>query len=152
MARQVSGPNDHPCSTTFLQIYKALSVYSILKPPKTGNCMILDNTTPKITINDLKTVFNDNTAERTSKLNSLKSKLDSLAVKITDINTVFDEDIHNYYKTDIKYCVIYYICGYITKSFSKSITCDTCRTAVIGTVSIHTFYLNKLLEFFFVFR
>lgn len=81
MARQVSGPNDHPCSTTFLQIYKILSVYSILKAPKTSNCMILDDTSPKITINDLKTVFNDNTAERTSKLNSLKSKLDSLAVK-----------------------------------------------------------------------
>lgn len=80
MARQVSGPNDHPCSTTFLQVYKTLSVYSILKPPKTGNCMILDDTTPKITINDLKTVFNDNIAERTAKLKSLKNKLDLLAV------------------------------------------------------------------------
>lgn len=152
MARQVSGPNDHPCSTTFLQVYKTLSVYSILKPPKTGNCMILDDTTPKITINDLKTVFNDNTAERTAKLKSLKNKLDLLAVQETDIESVFDEQIHNYFKADTKDCVIYYICGYITKHFTKSITCDVCRTAVIGILFKHTFYLNKLLDFCLFFR
>jgi len=47
MARQVSGPND-PCSTTFLQVYKTLSVYSILKPPKTDNCKVLDDNTPTL--------------------------------------------------------------------------------------------------------
>lgn len=57
IVRQVSGPNEHPYSSTFLQIYKTLSMYSILKPPNTGNCKILDSGTPKITINDLKTVF-----------------------------------------------------------------------------------------------
>jgi len=67
--------------------------------------MILDDPTPKITINDLKTVFNDNT----SNLKSLKSKLDLLVVQETYINIVFDEDIHNYYKADTKDCVIYYI-------------------------------------------
>jgi len=115
----------------------------------------LDDRTPKITINDLKTVFNDNTAESTSKLKSLKSKLDLLAVQETDINIVFDEDIHNYYKADTKDYVIYYIymCLWIhPKHFTKSITCDVCRTAVIGYVSIHTFYLNKLLEFCLFFR
>jgi len=152
MARQVSGPNDHPCSTTFLQLYKTLSVYSILKPPKTGNCKVLDENTPKITINDMKTIFNDITAERTLKLQSLKNKLDLLAKQQTDIDIVFDEDIHNYYKFDAKDCVIYYICWYITKHFTKSITCNVCRTAVIGTVSIHKFYLNELLEFCLFFR
>lgn len=112
----------------------------------------MDNNTPKITINDLKTVFNDNTAERTSKFKSLKSKLDLLAVQETDINIVFDEDIHKYLKADTKDCVIYYICGYITKHFTKCITCDICRTTVIGIMSIHTFYLNKLLKFCLFFR
>jgi hypothetical protein len=32
---QANGPNDHPITITFLQVYKLLSVYSILKPPKT---------------------------------------------------------------------------------------------------------------------
>lgn len=51
--------------------------------------MILDDTTPKITINDLKTMFNGNTAERTTKLKSLKNKLDLLAEQETDIVIVF---------------------------------------------------------------
>jgi len=51
--------------------------------------MILDDTTPKITINDLKTVFINNTAKRTAKLKPLKNKLDLLAVQETDIDIVF---------------------------------------------------------------
>jgi len=100
----------------------------------------------------MKTIFNNNTAERTLKLQSLKNKLDLLAKQQTEyIDIVFDEDIHNYYKADTKDCVIYYICGYITKHFTKSITCNVCRTAVTGTVSIHKFYLNELLEFYLFF-
>ena len=34
------GTNDYPCTPTFLQIYKILSVLSILKPPKLGNCTL----------------------------------------------------------------------------------------------------------------
>jgi len=41
MRRQATGPNDHPTTPTFLQVYKMLSIYSILKPSKTGNCKIL---------------------------------------------------------------------------------------------------------------
>jgi len=40
--RQVAGPNDHPSTPTFLQLYRMLSVYSLVKPPKTGNCTILE--------------------------------------------------------------------------------------------------------------
>lgn len=132
IARQVSGPNDHPCSSTFLQIYKTLSVYSILKPPKTGNCKILDSGTPKITIDDLKNVFNNDTTER-NKINLLKQKLDMLVVQETKIDIVFDTSIHSYFKAETKDCVIYYICGYITKNYTKRITCELCRKALIGT-------------------
>lgn len=30
--RQVAGPNDHPSTPTFLQLYRMLSVYSLVKP------------------------------------------------------------------------------------------------------------------------
>lgn len=40
--RQVSGPNDHPTAPTFLQLYRMLSVYAVIKPPKTGNCTIFE--------------------------------------------------------------------------------------------------------------
>lgn len=34
------GQNDHPATGTFLQLYKLLSMYSALKPPKYGNCTV----------------------------------------------------------------------------------------------------------------
>ena len=40
--RQVSGPNDHPTTPTFLQLYRMLSVYAVLKPNKTGNCTVFE--------------------------------------------------------------------------------------------------------------
>jgi len=38
----VSGPNDHPTTPTFLQLYRMLSVYAVIKPPKTGNCTVFE--------------------------------------------------------------------------------------------------------------
>lgn len=114
--------------------------------------MILDDTTPKITINDLKTVFNDNTAKRNEKLKSLKNKLDLLAVQETDIDIVF---LMNKFIIILKLTqkiVLFIMYGYITNHFTKSITCDVCRTAVIGILFIHRFYLNKLLDFCLFFR
>lgn len=40
MIRQADGPNDHPTGPTFLHLYRILSLYSVLKPPKYGNCTI----------------------------------------------------------------------------------------------------------------
>lgn len=66
MVRQATGPNEHLSAPTFLQVYKLLSISSVLKPPKTGNCQILDSTTPK-TLTDLKELFKSNLSEGNKK-------------------------------------------------------------------------------------
>lgn len=40
--RQVAGPNNHPTTPMFLQQYRMFSVYSKIKPSKSGNCCILE--------------------------------------------------------------------------------------------------------------
>ncbi|KAH9371326.1 hypothetical protein HPB48_013719 [Haemaphysalis longicornis] len=40
-ARQAACDNDHPDMPTFLQSYRMLSVYSLVKPPKYGNCEVI---------------------------------------------------------------------------------------------------------------
>lgn len=37
-----TNPNNHPNCPTFLEVYEMLTMYSILKPHKTGNCFVLD--------------------------------------------------------------------------------------------------------------
>lgn len=118
-----------------------LSVYSILRPPKTGNCKILDSNENKITISDLKDSFNnDIESERMKKINSLKSKLDTFVIHNVEIDDVFESNIHNYNKVEATECVVYYLCGYLARYFAKRITCEVCKTPVIGMM--HKLMIN----------
>jgi len=118
-ARQATGPNDLPTTPTFLQIYKMLSVYSILKPPKTGNCKILEKNTPKIIINDLKNIFVIDKIDKENKLLKLQERLDFIVKEGKwETEDVFESDIHNYctpYKAEVTDCVIYYISGFVCR-------------------------------------
>lgn len=109
-------------------------MYSILKPPKTGNRKILDTNTDKITITDLKNIFNENnsTSQRTEKINILQNRIDSMIEEDTEIDDIFDNNIHNYFKSKVEDCVINYICGFITKNLTKKINCDACLKMIKG--------------------
>ena len=116
-----------------------LSIYFLLKPPKTGNCKILESTRSihTISINDLQYDVNNDTPQRDEKIENFKNKLDSMITVDMELDEIFDNSIHNYYKPEVGDCVLYYICGYITKNITKNIKCDICRTAIIG---MYTFF------------
>lgn len=129
MVRQATGPNDHPTTPTFLQVYKILSAYSILKPPKSGNCTILETETPKITMNDIKNVFNADESVRCTKIKKLAGTLDSIVDSgLWEADDIFD---HNYCKTSVKECVTYYICGYVSRKLSNHTKCNICKMAIL---------------------
>jgi len=110
--RQAAGSNDHPSAPTFLQLYKLLSSYSILKPPKSGNCTVDDDSplTPVITISDLKDIYNP---EKSHLVEDLKNKLNKI---ITEKEWEFSDVVeHNYSKAEVKDCLIYYLTGMYSK-------------------------------------
>lgn len=148
MARQATGPNDHPTTPTFLQIYKMLSVYSILKPPKTGNCKILEKNTPKITLNDIKSIFVNDKVDKEDKLLKLQERLDLIVKEGKwEAEDVFESDIHNYCtpnKAEVTDCVIYYISGFVCRHILKHTNCDVCINALKGTI----FYPKRYLLIF----
>lgn len=120
-------------------MYKLLSVYSILKPPKTGNCQILDSSSPKITYNDIKEIFCKEQSQRDIKINTLKTKLDYLAEEgdWDSVNNILLND-HNYcseVKSTAKDCVIYYICGYMCRQVNKYTKCEKCLLALKGNIN-----------------
>jgi len=120
--RQSTGPNDAPATPTFLQVYKILTAYSILNPPpKSGNCTILDTSKPKITLDDIKQVFDADQSIRSIKINELASRLD----KIADM--------------------AYYICGYVSRQILKHTKCTSCKLAIqTGKYYCLSSYLNKI--------
>jgi len=110
-----------------------LSVYSIIKPPKSGNCTILEGTSiqylklitliyfnfldnvPVISICDLRDIVSEQNinSERSIKINILKKKIDSIVEDGQwDLDDVFQD--HNYCKTTdstVFECVVYFLAG-----------------------------------------
>ena len=65
---------------TFLQLYRLLSTYKLIKPPKFGNCGVneLDSRRkPGITFDNFKRIFSENEPSE-SAIQKLKLQLDSL--------------------------------------------------------------------------
>lgn len=144
MICQSTGPNDAPTTPTFLQVYKILTAYSILKPPKSGNCTILDTSNPKITLNDIKQVFDTDQSIRSIKINELASRLD----KIADMGTWEADELldHDYCQSPVKDCITYYICGYVSRQILKHTKCNSCKLAIqSGKYYCLGSYLNKIL-------
>jgi len=123
-------------------------VYSIIKPPKTGNCQILDPSTSMITLSDLKELFKSEPSERQIKINRLKQLLDSM-VEESDWNSNVDLAFQDHtYSTKIKVaakeCVLYYICGYVSKQIQKHTKCNICLSAFKGILFLYNINYNKL--------
>jgi hypothetical protein len=111
-----SGANDHPSSPTFLQIYKLLTTYAILKPPKYGNCTIeKDNPGENlIKISDIKTIYASNDL---SAFEKLKNRLDNCIQQgeweFTDVCE------HDYSLAPVIDCLKYYLVGYLSHQIIK---------------------------------
>ncbi|CAI6371566.1 unnamed protein product [Macrosiphum euphorbiae] len=105
--RQSTGPNDHPATPTFLQNYKLLSIYSVIKPPKTGNCQVLNSEVPKISIDDIKNIYDtDDVSERVKNIEALKLKLSNcMDNEDWEADSIFED--HNYFKSPTVDCVVF---------------------------------------------
>ncbi|KAL4092139.1 hypothetical protein QTP88_026695 [Uroleucon formosanum] len=130
MIRQAAGPNDHSTGTTFLHLYRILSIYSVLRPPKSGNCTILDCQAPKISLSELKDIFNCESIVRQQKIIILNSKVDLLVDEGSwEADEVFQN--HNYNEASVLNCIIYYTTGYVSKKIAKNTYCTLCLSALI---------------------
>lgn len=130
--RQAGGANDHPATPTFLQPYKMLSVYSVLKPPKTGNCIIENNEPSQslISLDSIKNIYKN--PEKKSMLETIRQKLD-FAIEQDDwtIDDVVENSDHDSFLAPVVDCVIYYITGYLCKQVLRYSKCAVCRSAII---------------------
>lgn len=135
-----SGANDHPATPTFLQVYKLLSIYAVIKPPKYGNCTV-DSADPAahlIKLSDIKQIYTNTESKNPTALQNLKNKLDDLI----DYGRREFIDIveHDYVYTPVIDCLKYYITGYLCHQLSKKTKCQICKNAFISTAAASTKY------------
>lgn len=128
--RQAGGSNDHPATPTFLQIYKILCFYSILSPPKYGNCIVeKEAKLPLISFNEIKSLYKKQTKEETKLLIDIKSKLNDV-IKNDDWD-IYNISEHDYSTPATFDCIIYYITGRVCQQLLKFTKCSLCRKALI---------------------
>lgn len=94
-----------------------LSVDSLIKPPKFGNCEVVASESPPVlTLSDLKLVFTEDDKAETL-LQQLKNKLDGLVSADIECEEVFD---HAYGMPEAVDCIIYYLCGFVCRKLLKN--------------------------------
>lgn len=119
--RQAAGCNDHPSCPTFLQLYKLLSLYNVIRPPKYGNCTVSDVTLPSIviTLDDIKEAYGKKSAGMFSThQEELRQKLDTiLELGDWEVDDIFKPNLdHDYALTPKLECISYYMTGFLFHS------------------------------------
>lgn len=122
--RQAGGQNEHPCLPIFLQLYSILSIYSLVKPHKYGNCQLLPSEEPRLrTLYHLTSAFKDDVPSQ-SQLDELKSRLDGFVQNFIECEDVFGCVPASDSITD---CLIYNLCKFLCRKLLKNTNCSMCR-------------------------
>lgn len=144
--RQAGGANDHPASINFLQLYKLLSTYKLIKPPKNGNCTVFEDQTliSGFTKDQFTMIFKkkDNLSYKKMHVNKIVEELKKISPLhheeeeiIENIERIFLEETSqpensNENSADDVDCIVFYMCGFVCRSMkdqlSKRIQCQHC--------------------------
>lgn len=151
MMRDCCGSNDHPDSTLFIQMYKLISTYSLIKPPKGSN------------------VKGSDILESLLNLNAIEDKNKKRKVWEGVIDTVIDKGNgshllgeaskilieHNYTLSETSAYALTYIAGYVSRKGSrfakyfdngKPYICDDCVISLILPSENEKPERHKLIE------
>lgn len=148
MIRQVGRDNDHPSLPTFLQLYRLLSIYKLIKPPKFGNCTPddLKDNRPPINMDDLKNIFTQSNPDPPA-LQKLKDVLDSL-VQYDDWEDeeILAECYDGMQISELQDMIIYSASGYLCRKFLRSEKCEVCRKAFLTTLDTSKLAVAELVN------
>ena len=132
------GSNDHPSTPTFLQIYKILTMFSILKPPKSGNCsspIETETSSPLLSITRIKEIYGAVEQKKSKALNEIKNKLNVVINVDADVTNLTDAVDHDYVLPEVVDCLVYYSTGILCKQLQSYIKCEVCRAAFLSSVN-----------------
>lgn len=126
MVRGACGCNDHPDPLLFAQVYRLMSFYSLVKPPKGSNVEKEDM------YNALLTYHQTNDANEARK--QWNTALDEIVNKISneDGTRVISQEDHDY---DIKMTsdwALGYFTGFVTKHMKNWTSCEECVSTLMN--------------------
>jgi hypothetical protein len=120
MMRSACGSNDHPDAILFIQMFRLLSTYSLVKPPKGSNVSGGDMINTLLNIKDI-----TNTNDRAQRINQ---ELDQILDKGHSEKIEFASYIHDhdYSLPDTSSLILSYLAGYIARKSTRFTKCQRC--------------------------
>ncbi|KAL4088933.1 hypothetical protein QTP88_024011 [Uroleucon formosanum] len=116
-----------------LELYRMLSINSLIKPPKSDNCTknFISENEPAISVNDFKEIINDplNSSIRENKIDQLKAKIDQIIENdIGELEDIVTPKLcHSSLLESPSFnCTVYYLSGYIARKLLKKTKCELC--------------------------
>lgn len=129
---------------TFQQLYRLISTYKLLKPPKFGNCSVNNDELMEssISFDDYKSIFGGDTGS--TVLQKLKNCLDS----IVEYDDWEGEDLiaNNYKSLELVEIVIYYASGYLCRRLLKTTKCETCLSSFLTNLDTFNLAVAELVS------
>jgi len=145
--RQGGGCNDHPTMTTFLQLYRLLSLYAPTSRTLKGN-VVPENEKPISIVHYSEILLGRAKSLKANREERRKEIEDKILGSLIDsfsgnrYNFILDE--HNYAKPQTQDCLVYNLCGYIASRSEKFTSCIDCCSSlhmsypVLSSVSLLT--------------
>lgn len=134
---------------TFLQLYRLLSIYKLIKPPKFGNCGVDEfdsRMKPAITFDDFKRIFSENEPSE-SAIQKLKLQLDSLVEQEDwDDEELISEEYDGSGESELTDMILYSATGYLCRRLLKFTKCETCREALLTKLSSSDIAVAELVN------
>lgn len=120
MMRSACGSNDHPDSRLFIQMFRLISTYSLVKPPKGSNIEGSDLLRSLLNVEEI--VKSEENAIR------LRNSLDSLMESGIWFNNSDNDNVeeHNYNAMRTSNFVLSYVSGYVARKASRFSKCEKC--------------------------
>ncbi|KYN26683.1 hypothetical protein ALC57_03946, partial [Trachymyrmex cornetzi] len=116
MMRSCCGSNDHPDSTLFIQIYRLVSTYSLVKPPKGSNISGGEILEVLLKIKDIMDITERNT-QRDAQIDTILDRAINVEV-ISEAASIIED--HDYFTcTTSEYVVAYIAAGYVARKTSR---------------------------------
>ncbi|KAK3910133.1 Transposable element P transposase [Frankliniella fusca] len=130
LMRQSCGPNSHPEPRVFVQLFKLLSVYSLVKPIKGSNITGGEMLHSLFSMEDFKSQTN---IERRKELDNRLDDLVQAGANLDEIpNLVQIFEDHNYIEESMDDFALVYVAGYTARKAMKfSNKCSACEKSLI---------------------
>lgn len=109
-----------------------MSIDSVLKPPKSGNCSVENNKPSQnlITLDSIKQIYKS-CDKNQSSLQIIHDRLDfAIEQEFWSLDDTVKVSDHDCYLSPVIDCILYYVTGYLSKQIIRFFKCTTCQAAI----------------------